>query len=42
MTVDTVGGDATATLVQMLSDRGVLVTYSAVAFERSASCGGAN
>ena len=29
MAVDSVGGDATATLVQMLSDRGVLVTYSA-------------
>jgi NADPH:quinone reductase-like Zn-dependent oxidoreductase len=29
LAVDTVGGDATATLVQMLSDRGVLVTYSA-------------
>src|SRR5260221_928193 len=29
LAVDSVGGDATATLVQMLSDRGVLVTYSA-------------
>jgi len=29
LAVDSVGGDATATLVQLLSDRGVLVTYSA-------------
>src|SRR5246127_4288152 len=28
LAVDSVGGDATATLIQMLSDRGVLVTYS--------------
>jgi NADPH:quinone reductase-like Zn-dependent oxidoreductase len=28
MAADTVAGDATATLLQMLSDRGVLVTYS--------------
>jgi hypothetical protein len=31
-----VGGDATATLVQMLSDRGVLVTYSAASGQRLA------
>ena len=29
LAVDSVGGDATATLVQLLSDRGVLVSYSA-------------
>src|SRR5579863_3198399 len=29
LAVDSVGGEATATLVQMLSDRGLLVTYSA-------------
>src|SRR5246500_3941265 len=29
LAVDSVGGDATATLLQTLSDRGVLVTYSA-------------
>jgi len=28
LAVDSVGGDATATLVQLLSDRGVLVSYS--------------
>ena len=28
LAVDSVAGDATATLLQMLSDRGVLVTYS--------------
>ena len=29
LAVDSVGGDATATLVQLLSDRGVLVSYAA-------------
>jgi NADPH:quinone reductase-like Zn-dependent oxidoreductase len=29
LAVDSVGGEATATLVQLLSDRGVLVTYAA-------------
>jgi NADPH:quinone reductase-like Zn-dependent oxidoreductase len=29
LAIDSVGGDATATLVQLLSDRGVLVSYAA-------------
>ena len=36
LAVDTVGGDATATLVLMLSDRGVLVTYSAASGQQLA------